>query len=259
MLQRERELKRAGDPTKVSYDDETAGWLHVSERGSLVLPEPRGFGVRAFESQTLELFCTAYTPQVGDVILDIGAGVGTEAIFFADRVGPSGLVVAVEAHPETARYLQRAKALNALPQVSVIAAAVVDQPGEVVISDQGSEHTHVNHLNVADGVKVPGITLAGLVEELELEQVSLLKMNIEGAERAALVGAEPVLPIVQNVAIGCHDFLADETGDDFFRTLDAVRSMLTRAGFDVYTNESDERPWARHYVYGSRQRPRAST
>jgi hypothetical protein len=77
-------------------------------------------------------------------------------------------------------------------------------------------------------------------------------MNIEGAELVALRGLGAELKNVRNVVIGCHDFLADETGDESYRTKEDVRALLLAAGFVVVGRENDPRPWARDYLYGWR-------
>src|SRR5579862_5248004 len=44
-----------------------------------------------------------YQPRAGDVIVDVGAGKGEDTIAFSRAVGPSGRVLAIEAHPEVFR------------------------------------------------------------------------------------------------------------------------------------------------------------
>ncbi len=52
-----------------------------------------------------ELFLYEYTPRAGDVVFDVGAGIGAEALLFSRLVGASGRVVSLEAHPDTYRRL----------------------------------------------------------------------------------------------------------------------------------------------------------
>ena len=40
-------------------------------------------------------------PQPGDIVLDVGAGTGTEALPLSQLVGDKGKVVSIEAHPAT--------------------------------------------------------------------------------------------------------------------------------------------------------------
>lgn len=47
-----------------------------------------------------------YAPKDGDVIIDIGAGVGTETLIYSMMTGKNGKVFAIEAHPATSRSLK---------------------------------------------------------------------------------------------------------------------------------------------------------
>src|SRR4051794_22461299 len=42
----------------------------------------------------------AYQPKEGDAVVDIGAGIGEQALVLSRLVGPTGKVVCVEANPE---------------------------------------------------------------------------------------------------------------------------------------------------------------
>ena len=90
------------------------------------------------------------------------------------------------------------------------------------------------------------MTLDALLDEHQLDRVDFLKMNIEGAETLALCGAPRMLAVTQHAAIGCHDFLADETGDDSYRTMEDVREILADTGLTV-DRRVDDRPWAAGY------------
>ena len=70
--------------------------------------------------------------QEGDVCVDAGANIGYFSLLFAQRVGPSGKVIAIEAAPDTARRLRANLALNdATGIVDVVEAACTPQKGEI--------------------------------------------------------------------------------------------------------------------------------
>jgi precorrin-6B methylase 2 len=48
----------------------------------------------------------------GDTFVDVGANIGELSLFAAQRVGKSGCVVSVEAHPRTFSYLKRNIEMN---------------------------------------------------------------------------------------------------------------------------------------------------
>ncbi|MGB0877188.1 MAG: FkbM family methyltransferase [Mycobacterium sp.] len=241
----------AGERARITYDSASGGWLKRTPGGAMLMPYPRGMGVEQCVDFTRDVFLREYAPGPGDVALDIGAGIGTETLPFSGMVGDSGKVVAVEAHPATFDMLERTCRLNDLRNVELIHAAVMDSDQPVMISDLREGFCQENRIG-AGGIEVPAVTISDLVAKLELKRIDFLKMNIEGAEVGALRGALDVLPIVGHAAIGCHDFLADETGDESYRTMDAVHDLLVDADFTVTRNAEDPRPWAAHYLFASR-------
>jgi FkbM family methyltransferase len=240
-----------GERAWITYDSASRLWLKRTRGGAMLMPYPRGMGAEQCAAFTREMFLRHYTVGPGDVILDIGAGVGTETLPFSNMVGHTGKVVAVEAHPATFASLERMCRMNGVSNVELVHAAVMDSERPVTISDVPAELSHENRI-CRDGIQVPAVTLTGLVSKLKLDHIDFLKMNIEGAEVAALRGARDMLHTVSNAAIGCHDFLADETGDESYRTKDVVHALLVEAGFKVIPRGPDPRPWAADYLFASR-------
>ena len=197
-------------------------------------------------AEAQDLFLYEYTPRSGDVVFDIGAGIGAEALLFSRLVGSSGRVVSVEAHPRTYRRLVDLCAANALDNVTTLNAAVSDSDGELTISDT-AHHMRNAVSGAADGIRVPSRRLDSVARELGVDHIDLLKMNIEGAEREALLGMGALLDATRHVCISCHDFLLDE-----LRTKAFVRELLLQHGFDVTTRDEAPQPWTRDYVYGAR-------
>ncbi len=67
----------------------------------------------------------------------------------------------------------------------------------------------------------------------DIEVVDLLCMNIEGAERQAVLGMARSVGKIRRVAIACHDFRADEEGDESMRTKESVTAFLEQHGFAI--------------------------
>jgi FkbM family methyltransferase len=205
---------------------------------------------RVFTAAARAIVLYEYTPRAGDVVFDIGAGIGTETLLFSHLVGRSGRVVSVEAHPRTYQRLVDLCNANGLGNVTPLQVAVSDTDGAVVISDL----EHYLHNTVLDsrvaGIDVPARRIDTIAAELGITRIDLLKMNIEGAERLAVRGAGTLLANTRHACISCHDFLAGETGSDELRTKAFVREFLVEHGFQVTTRDDAPEPWTRDYVYG---------
>src|SRR5436309_804767 len=65
-----------------------------------------------FTAEAREMFLYAYTPQAGETVFDIGAGIGAETLLFSRLVGRFGCVVSFEAHPRTYERLARLCEVN---------------------------------------------------------------------------------------------------------------------------------------------------
>ena len=130
----------------------------------------------------------------GDIVLDCGANVG---IFVREALDAGAkLVVASEPSPENLECLNR----NFAEEISA---------GRVVVSPKGLWHEEtVLSIGISDasaagdsfvragdscfheGPKIPVTTIDSLVASLKLDKVDFVKMDIEGAERNALQGAQ---------------------------------------------------------------------
>jgi FkbM family methyltransferase len=241
------------EPALVWRDGRVSGWVHRYRHGVLVSPRPRGWPWQVAARNTSDIFFYGYQPSPGDVIVELGAEYGTETVTLSRAVGPTGRVIAVEAHPWTCELLRATVAANGLTNVTVVNAAVVGRSGLVRLSD-GGRFTLSNSVLRPDrpGLEVPGRTLDSLVESLRLSRIDLLKVNIEGAELDALAGMESSIGLVRHAVISCHDFVADRGEGEGYRTSAGVDAALARWGLTVTTRPDDPRPWVRHYRYARR-------
>jgi FkbM family methyltransferase len=240
-----RRLNRGkrGAPLRVLFDGKTGAWGRA--QGDRVVIDGARFrywadqlslardGTPPWVSTARRLWFVDYEPRPGDVILDIGAEVGTDTVAFADAVGPTGRVVAVEAHPVTFGLLQRTVELSGLQnRVICVNAAIADKAGSLVIEDGASTLRSTVKRDGAGHV-VRALSLDELCAELGLGEIALLKMNIEGAEREALQGAASTLARSRRVAVAAHDFRADRGDGESYRTRDFVLRTLSGAGLQT--------------------------
>lgn len=133
--------------------------------------------------------------QEGDVCVDVGANSGYFSLLFAQRVTPSGKVIAIEAAPGTVRQLRANLELNeATGIVDVVVAACGPQKGEITFYEHPRFDGWSRLSPPAKGdpdrrymgktwipVTVAADTLPSLVGA-DAERVSFIKVDIEGAE-----------------------------------------------------------------------------
>lgn len=210
--------------------------------------------IRQYESDTREYWFRHYHPLEGDIIVDVGAGRGEDTLSFSKAVGPVGRVIAIEAHPLSFAILQSFCRLNHLHNVTALNVALMDQPGMVRMAESATDwqENTVARDSEAGGMTVPASTLDKICEQAGIQTVDFLKMNIEGAEREAILGMVRTLPNTRHLCIACHDFRADLKHGEKYRTRRFIENRLREVGFTITNPSKDERNFVRDHVFGSR-------
>ena len=202
-----------------------------------------------------DFWFSGYRPKPGDCIVDVGAGRGEDVLPFSDAVGPEGKVFAIEAQPETFGRLKRFCELNRIFNVIPIHAALMDEPGIVHIEDDNSAEWIANTVKSGGfGHPVQALRFDDLCQANNIPHIDFLKMNIEGAERYALLGMTETLLKLNDVCICAHDFRADRGDGEEYRTRGIVIDVLTKNGFAVTRRAADPRAWVQDHIFGTRQR-----
>jgi FkbM family methyltransferase len=155
---------------------------------------------RADASVSVQIMDGEYEPHVmstldrllgdGDVFVDVGANVGFHTFRASARVGGAGRVVAVEANPENARLIAHTIESNSIGNVELVPVALAGGRGYV------SFGTHVgsNGGFLPDGADTTGSGRGTIVptmalDDLDLDSVSVVKIDVEGAEAIVIDGA----------------------------------------------------------------------
>lgn len=166
----------------------------------------------------------------GQVVIDVGANIGTHTLFFAKKVGPAGCVLSFEPRRLLFQTLCGNMAINSITNVHCWNAAVGDRRGEVCVSRVDHERPiDFSTLEVGgdEGDRVPVIELDGM----NLPRCNLLRIASPGMECAVLDGARSLLkrakPIVHITS-----------------QLDAAREAkllerLTELGYAAYWHSAD--------------------
>lgn len=176
----------------------------------------------------------SFLVQPDTSIVDVGANVGFFTLKFAKWVSNGGRVIAIEPEPGNLEALNRAISRNGTADVEVIQAAAAEKEGELYLS--------LNPLNPADhrladqGIPVRAVTIDGLMQERGWPSVSLIKIDVQGAEPRTLAGAkETISRFNPAIFIEIDDEALRQAGFSADSLIESLRSQ----GYKMYGAEKD--------------------
>lgn len=211
-----------------------------------------------YERETVDFFKKVIKP--GTVVLDIGAHVGYYSRLSATIVGPHGLVIAVEPHPETFQLLTRnlrgyrnVKCLQLAAGESETRMELIDaivESGGAALTFHAEKREFLldatsKELSQRSKQKIPirkftviVRPLDAVLEELGVNRVHVLKMDIEGAECLALKG---MLRTLEAVEIAVCELAPSNLGSFGFSHNDLL-GILKQAGLQTFALLSSDGP-----------------
>ncbi len=128
----------------------------------------------------------------GGLFVDVGANMGYFTLLWAGTGG--GSVVAVEPAPRNLALLANNVARNCLSgRVSVLAKAAGDHDGEVGFRSGASDQTGWGGIAAAGGTADFHVPSVRLDHALDGRAISVLKIDVEGADTLVLRGCEALL------------------------------------------------------------------
>jgi FkbM family methyltransferase len=209
-------------------------WLHQQQDWKVRCfhPDVR-FNAKAIVSNIESIYFFGYTPSTKDVCVEVGADIGLETIYMSRLVGDEGTVYAIEASPTTFEVLCENTSNNALRNVVLFNLAISNTNEQVRVSTSIGNHISNRIINVTeDFYDVEAKTMDEFIADNNISRIDYMKVNIEGAE-ALLVDSFSKIHLVENIAISCHDFLGERTGEDFYFTREKIEEFLTSNNFTV--------------------------
>jgi FkbM family methyltransferase len=130
----------------------------------------------------------------GDVVCDLGAHVGYFTLLMARLVGAGGRVIAFEALPENAKFVEQNARINGLAQVEVVAKAVLDRSQAVEFESEDEDPlTMTACLTTSKGRWT--VEAVSLDQHLagRPERITFVKIDVQGAEERVLAGMRRIL------------------------------------------------------------------
>jgi len=137
----------------------------------------------------------------GDVVLDIGAHVGTTTVPLSKAVGEKGKVIAFEPQGKMMNLLVKNVELNECENVHISKMCVGHVTGETTIIDtvlpssipeEFKSRIVQNFGGVCIGKGSEKINMVAL-DDLEFDKLNLIKIDVEGAEKVVIWGARETI------------------------------------------------------------------
>jgi len=200
---------------------------------------------RFSESQLIARFPFADTAE--PTMVDVGAHVGGSCLPFALR---GWRVVAFEPEPENRRELENG--LRGFDKFVCVPKAVSDVAGRTVPFYVSKEHWGIHSLKPFHDTHEPSLTvetvrLDGALEELDVREVTVLKIDVEGAD----------LPALRSFDFGRYtpelvmcEFMDERSKKSFGYDHHEMAAYLQKQGYAVFVSE-----WSPIVEYGRKGRP----
>ena len=250
---------RAGEPLAqvvasyvTSLEFQRRGFLGRETADDIAVAEIQGFRVYSslgdaavgkhvrgdnYERDVTAVFRSRLRP--GMSVVDIGANIGYFTMLAASLVGSEGRVLAVEPNPRNVRLLEASRRANHFNHVTVAQTAAGRETGLLTLNTSFSNGTtsappdELGQFLITESVpcmRIDALLNAG-------DQVDLIKVDVEGAEFNALLGAEETIRrcrplIISEFSPSMMLGISNISGEEYLRWLMAL-------GYDLSVVEPD--------------------
>lgn len=135
-------------------------------------------------------------------IVDVGANIGLATLYFKS-VSPNATVVAIEPDAENFAVMQQNVIGNNVEKVHLLQAAIDSKEGQLqVVKANLAYNSSVS--NDKSGYTVPAVSVTNIIEKYNLQQIDLIKIDVEGFESEIFSQHINWLDSVSNVIIEIH-------------------------------------------------------
>ena len=232
----------------VEYDaDHDMYWLKDKSQYLYLVKKPYfNFSKNKLYKSIERIACQYYKPKKGDIIINVGAGIGTETLYFDEKTENCGKIYSIEASRSSHEKLVELCTKNGIKTSENLNLAITNQNQKLWIEETDNYQVYAVNKN-SKGIEVDGVSLDYFVQEKAIKNIDFLKVNIEGSELQMIDGMKDTIKITKNIAVSCHDFLFGE--DQKIRT--KMSEFLKDNNFEVSYNNTGHKV-VDSWVYGKK-------
>lgn len=215
---------------------DTVDGVFLAPNGDLITDHLAEFGSHSGPFVQLALDAVS----AGDLVVDVGAHIGTYTVPLARRVGPLGRVIAIEANPAIHPLLEVNVSLNDLQHIATVLRYAAGSErgvaslawrrkntGAAQLRDEGTEHVEVDAL-----------------DRLVSGEPTLIKIDTEGFELEVLRGARGIIERCRpSLLIEISAAQLAEHGN----SPEEVSELLSAAGYRFLTHVGERNSTDRSY------------
>jgi FkbM family methyltransferase len=178
------------------------------------------------------------TLKDGDVFIDIGSNIGLFSLIASNLVGRNGKVISFEPSPKTFKRLEENIELNELQNVKLNNIGLSDKKGtlKLHVSENGHDAwdtfaTDINNIKYQNSIEVNINTLDNEIENIGVNNIKLIKIDVEGWEKFVLLGAIETIKKFSPILL--IEFTAENTENAGYNVLE-IYDIVTNLGYRWY-------------------------
>jgi FkbM family methyltransferase len=175
---------------------------------------------------------SVFSPRAGEVFLDVGSYMGYGAIRLSQIMGVDSRIIAVEAEPSNLEILTKNVKHNNINNITIVPKAIWNREGFLDFHRRGSRQANSlvgEVVNPSDSIQVEVTTIDDLLCKLEIKNVDLVSITINGAEVEAIEGMKKTLMNSDHIRMR----IAGWYERDGRRISDIISPMLTKYGYEI--------------------------
>ena len=228
-------------------------WCHIEDDKIIIENDPNfRFNYFKYSKELTDVFFDHYVPKLGDICIEIGSAHGFDALIISSMIGDNGKLFSIEASKNSFEILKICKDQNELDNVILKNVAITDKKGKIDFNDSIENYIsnglYDNSKSSDQKTQVNTMSMDDFILENDIKSIDYIKINIEGSEQLLIKNFQSI-KIVKNIAISCHDFLANRVNDDRLRTKESVTTFLLNNNFKIY-NRNTGVDYLDDWIYG---------